>query len=107
MGVDLLRFSDLAQYGVSNWPTLKRWIQKEGFPPGFYLAANTRVWHQSAVDAWLSSRPAVEVDPPEITKPGPSVAAEEAGPLNALVGNQSKSNLTAEPMDTQLFNGGA
>ena len=44
MVVELLRFSDLAQYGVNNWPTLKRWIAKEGFPPGRYLAANTRVW---------------------------------------------------------------
>jgi hypothetical protein len=86
----LLRFGDLKRYGVNNWPTLQRWIEKQGFPAGIYLGPNTRAWDQSECDAWLASRPKA-VPPPEIRKPGPSVAAEETGPLDALAGNQSNS----------------
>ena len=53
----LLRFRDLRHFGVNNWPTLIRWMAKEGFPPGRYLAANTRVWTEEEVQAWFDSRP--------------------------------------------------
>jgi predicted DNA-binding transcriptional regulator AlpA len=42
---------------VKNWMTLKRWIEKEGFPPGKKLAANTRVFPADEVTEWLATRP--------------------------------------------------
>ena len=55
----LLRFSDLkARRVVGNHPTLKRWIEQEGFPPGRWLGPKTHVWTESEVEAWLNSRPA-------------------------------------------------
>jgi hypothetical protein len=54
----LLRFRDLKDRRiVSNHVTLGRWIAKEGFPPGFMLGPNTRVWREDDIDAWLDSRP--------------------------------------------------
>jgi predicted DNA-binding transcriptional regulator AlpA len=70
MAVELLRFRDLAQYGVHNWPTLGRWIEKEDFPAGFYLAANTRAWYKNDCDTWLANRPKAD-PPPENEKPAP------------------------------------
>jgi predicted DNA-binding transcriptional regulator AlpA len=40
---------------VGNWQTLKRWIEKEGFPAGIKVG-NTCLWLESEIDAWLSSR---------------------------------------------------
>jgi predicted DNA-binding transcriptional regulator AlpA len=58
MPTPLLRFRDLKARGiVSNHPTLKRWIDKEGFPPGRLLGPNTRVWLESEIEAWIASRP--------------------------------------------------
>jgi len=57
MSTRLLRFTDLkARKIVSNWPTLKRWVEREGFPPGIRLASNTRAWTEDSVEAWLASR---------------------------------------------------
>lgn len=58
-----LRFNDLKrQKIVTNHPTLRRWIEREGFPPGILLGPNTRAWKPSWIRAWLDSRPsAVEV----------------------------------------------
>ncbi len=54
----LLRFRDLKDRRiVSNHVTLGRWIAKEGFPPGFMLGPNTRVWREDDIDAWLDCRP--------------------------------------------------
>lgn len=54
----LLRFRDLKRRGiVGNHPTLKRWIEQEGFPRGLMLGPNTRAWRESDVEAWLASRP--------------------------------------------------
>jgi hypothetical protein len=54
----MLRFKDLQARGiVKNWMTLKRWIEKEGFPPGIKLAANTRAFPEDEVNEWLASRP--------------------------------------------------
>lgn len=54
----LLRFHDLQKRKiVSNWVTLARWIDREGFPAGIKLGPNSRAWVESDVDAWLASRP--------------------------------------------------
>ena len=54
----LLRFRDLQDRGViANWPSLKRRIKKDGFPPGRMLGPNTRAWTEAEVDAWIKSRP--------------------------------------------------
>jgi predicted DNA-binding transcriptional regulator AlpA len=59
MSTVLLRFADLKARGiVKNWMTLKRWIEKEGFPPGIKLAANTRAFPEDDVMQWLATRPA-------------------------------------------------
>ena len=53
-----VRFADLKGRGiVSNHVTLKRWIEKEGFPPGILLGPNSRAWLESEIEAWLASRP--------------------------------------------------
>ena len=47
MADTLLRFADLKQRQiVFNHVTLKRWIEREGFPPGCMLGPNTRVWRE-------------------------------------------------------------
>ena len=59
MAAVLLRFRDLKDRKiVTNHVTLKRWIEREGFPPGLMLGPNTRVWREADVEAWLASRPA-------------------------------------------------
>jgi hypothetical protein len=59
----LLRFADLKARGVvSNWVTLARWIEREGFPPGKRLGPNTRAWRDDEIEAWLETRPAAAVN---------------------------------------------
>jgi hypothetical protein len=54
----LLRFHNLKHRNiVRNWVTLQRWIDREGFPSGFMLGPNTRVWRESEIEDWLASRP--------------------------------------------------
>ena len=54
----LLRFADLKAMGiVSNWMTLKRWIEKENFPPGIKLGANTTAFPKDQVMQWVATRP--------------------------------------------------
>jgi predicted DNA-binding transcriptional regulator AlpA len=54
----LVRFADLKAAGyVRNWPTLLRLIDDDGFPPGFLLGRNTRVWVLDDVQAWIAARP--------------------------------------------------
>ncbi len=53
-----LRFADLKARGVvGNWMTLKRWIDRENFPPGIKLGPNTRAWDEALVAEWLAGRP--------------------------------------------------
>ncbi len=53
-----LRFSDLkARNIVTNWVTLRNWIENEGFPAGRKAGPNTRLWNETEVAAWLASRP--------------------------------------------------
>src|SRR5262249_52335028 len=56
--VVLLRFADLKKMGIVKcWPTLLRWIENEGFPPGKLLGPNTRVFPKDEVLTWVASRP--------------------------------------------------
>lgn len=65
-----LRYADLVALGiVNNRVTLQNWINKEGFPRGAMIGANTRVWDESAVTAWLKSRPTAPKPKPPVTKP--------------------------------------
>ena len=58
-----LRFEDLKRRGiVRNWACLRKWIAREGFPPGRKLAANTRAWTEAEIDAWLASRPSASTE---------------------------------------------
>ena len=53
-----LRFKDLKRLQiVENHVTLKRWTEREGFPPGVMLGPNTRAWRRSWIEQWLASRP--------------------------------------------------
>jgi hypothetical protein len=53
-----LRFRDLKARGiVTNWPTLKQRVEKDSFPPGRMIGANTRAWSEAEIEAWLASRP--------------------------------------------------
>ena len=55
--MNLLRFADLRSRGiVKNWPQLKRLQDQLGFPRGFMLSGNTRVWDLAEVEAWLDQR---------------------------------------------------
>jgi hypothetical protein len=62
----LLRFRDIKERNIiRNWPALKRAIDLRGFPPGRYIAANTRVWTEAEVEAWIESLPSgVDAKPP-------------------------------------------
>jgi predicted DNA-binding transcriptional regulator AlpA len=54
---NLLRFADLRARGiVRNWPQLRRLVEAAGFPRGWMLTRNARVWDEADVDAWLDAR---------------------------------------------------
>ena len=54
----IVRFADLKRRKIiNNWPTLLRWIEREGFPSGFKLGPNTLVWFEDEIEAWIASRP--------------------------------------------------
>jgi hypothetical protein len=53
----LLRYSDLkARRIVDNWPRIRRLQEQSGFPQGFLLGPQTRVWDEAEVEAWLDKR---------------------------------------------------
>jgi predicted DNA-binding transcriptional regulator AlpA len=54
---ELLRFRDLKRVGINNWVTLRRRVEKDGFPPGRLLGPATRVWTTEEVENWFNSRP--------------------------------------------------
>ena len=69
-----LRYRDLKDRGiVNNAVTLSRWIANEGFPHGFLLGPNTRVFSEAAVQVWLDSRPI------ENTRPQGALAHPKGG----------------------------
>jgi hypothetical protein len=54
----ILRFADLKRRGIAtNWSTLKRLIDRSGFPKGFLLTEHMRCWFEADVATWLESRP--------------------------------------------------
>ena len=60
----LLRYRDLKASGVvNNRPTLRRWIEKEGFPPPLRLAENSIAWPEGEVMAWIASRQRAAPEP--------------------------------------------
>ena len=55
----LLRYDDLVAKGVvNNRTTLYRWIKERGFPPGFLIGPNSRVWTDEKVEAWVAEQAA-------------------------------------------------
>ena len=58
-GKRYLRFKDLRARGiVNNRPALTRLIEKHGFPPGFLLSENCRVFDEDETQRWLDERAA-------------------------------------------------
>lgn len=54
-----LRYKHLkADHVVENRPQLRKLIQNYGFPPGFLLSPNVRVWTEEEVKAWIAERKA-------------------------------------------------
>ena len=102
----LLRFPDLQEYGVRNWVTLRRWIEKEGFPSGFYLAENSRAWHKADCDRWLANRPKAGA-PPENEKPAAASPGREAGNGRETEVSSSIPEISdSVPLPQPLSNGG-
>jgi predicted DNA-binding transcriptional regulator AlpA len=67
--IRLLRFKDLRERGViSNWPMLKRRIERDGFPVGKMVGPNTRVWIEEEVEKWIRSRPSGGPAPKGVAK---------------------------------------
>jgi hypothetical protein len=59
-----LRFSDLKKRNIiKTWPTLKRRVEQDGFPPGEMTGPNERSWDEERVDEWLKSRPVEGPEP--------------------------------------------
>jgi predicted DNA-binding transcriptional regulator AlpA len=57
----LIRFKHLKERGiVDSWAQLSNLVQKHGFPCGFYLGSNTRVWRESEIEDWLANRPTTQ-----------------------------------------------
>jgi predicted DNA-binding transcriptional regulator AlpA len=54
----LIRYNDLVAKGVVNSRmTLKRLIDRQGFPTGRLITPNSRAWEEEDVDAWITARP--------------------------------------------------
>jgi len=52
-----LRFRDLQRRGVvQTRQTLHTWIKHYGFPAGYKIAPNSRVWREDEVEAWIAER---------------------------------------------------
>jgi hypothetical protein len=53
----LLRFADLEERGiVRNREQLRILVRDHGFPPGWMLSPNARVWDAPVIDEWLQGR---------------------------------------------------
>ena len=74
----LLRFKDLRERViVRNRATLKRWQDELGFPTGFMIGENSRVFGEDDVNAWLVERAAKtgETKPPGTKRPKTAAAS--------------------------------
>ena len=64
-----VRFNDLVAAGiVTNWATLARLQDQEGFPLGVMLGKNTRVWPVDEVENWVARRPVARKVPGNVIK---------------------------------------
>jgi hypothetical protein len=80
----VLAFSDLREMGlVKHWSGLRRLIECEGFPAGFWLSQNSRRWFLDDVMAFLRSRPAH-------TEPKPAGGAAKLRAQGVKVSNKKK-----------------
>jgi hypothetical protein len=53
----LVRFPYLQDLGiVSTWRQLRRLQTQHGFPSGFLLSPNVRVWEVDEIEEWLAKR---------------------------------------------------
>jgi predicted DNA-binding transcriptional regulator AlpA len=67
-----LKFDALKKLGVvKNYPTLKRLIETQDFPPGRWLGRNQHVWTEQEIEDWIRDRP--KQRPPERTEPATTV----------------------------------
>jgi predicted DNA-binding transcriptional regulator AlpA len=58
MAATYLRYRNLVDRGlVNSRQELKRLQDTQGFPRGFLLGANTRVWADEEIDAYIAARP--------------------------------------------------
>jgi len=58
MTTRLLRYRDLVAQGiVRNRMTLKRRIEKDGFPAGRMTGPNERTWNEAEINDWYRTRP--------------------------------------------------
>jgi hypothetical protein len=56
-GTVLLRFADLVERGiVRNREQLRNLVSNQGFPAGWMLSPNARVFDLSEVENWLQAR---------------------------------------------------
>lgn len=59
----LLRMADLQARGVvRSRQQLKNLVADHGFPPGFLLSPNVRVFDEAEVEAWIASRRLTSAD---------------------------------------------
>ena len=102
----LLRMRDLTCVGITNWPTLKRRIQQDNFPPGRYVGKNTRVWTEEEVERWFATRPSAA--PPENVKPAAASPGRENGNGRKPKSPLDKSEITDSPpvLQSPLSTGG-
>jgi predicted DNA-binding transcriptional regulator AlpA len=85
MTTKLIRFCDLQERGIVNsWALLRRWIDRDGFPPGRMLGPNTRAWTEVEVEAWIKSRPTAGPAPRGAAKTRRGRAAQDRAPRHHL-----------------------
>lgn len=57
----LIKFKHLQQRGIVNsFAQLKNLIDRHGFPSGFFLGSNSRVWFEADIDEWIANRPTTQ-----------------------------------------------
>lgn len=56
-GTHLLRFNDLQSRGIArNREQLRNLVRDHGFPAGFMMTPNARVYDAAEVEAWIDAR---------------------------------------------------